>query len=113
MVPNKTELIRRRAYEIWVSEGYPEGAALRNWQQACAELGYADEHETSQDMRDDRDDVALLQAAGESGDADRDSKETPRAGKRPRSVPSAKPAAPEGTTDAKSSRPKIRKAQGS
>ncbi|MDQ0563597.1 hypothetical protein QO004_005412 [Rhizobium mesoamericanum] len=82
MVSNKKEQIRRRAYEIWESEGRPEGAALRNWQQACDELGGEDQHETPQDLRDDRDDAALLQGAGESGEIDRSSGTSPGASTR-------------------------------
>ncbi|PDT02863.1 hypothetical protein CO666_18495 [Rhizobium chutanense] len=73
MAIDKHEQIRRRAYEIWEAEGRPEGADQRHWLQACDELAGEDEHETLQDMldEDDRDDAALLQRAGESGDLDR------------------------------------------
>lgn len=72
MAIDKHEQIRRRAYEIWEAEGRPEGADLRHWLQACDELAGEDEHETLRDLieEDDRDDAALLQAAGESGDFD-------------------------------------------
>ena len=71
MATDKQEMIRRRAYEIWESEGRPQGAHLRHWLQASKELGEDEEHETLQDLldEDDRDDVALLQGAGESGDS--------------------------------------------
>jgi Protein of unknown function (DUF2934) len=71
MATDKQEMIRRRAYEIWESEGRPQGAHLRHWLQASTELGEDEEHETLQDLldEDDRDDVALLQGAGESGDS--------------------------------------------
>ncbi|MDK4734842.1 DUF2934 domain-containing protein [Rhizobium sp. CNPSo 3490] len=77
MAIDKHEQIRRRAYEIWEAEGRPEGSDLRHWMQACDELAGEDEHETLQDLldQDDRDDAALLQGAGESGDLD-----PPRAG---------------------------------
>jgi hypothetical protein len=70
MANDKQEKIRRRAYEIWESEGRPEGAHLRHWLQAKEELSEGEEHETLQDLLDgdDRDDVALLQGAGESGE---------------------------------------------
>ncbi|SCB61066.1 Protein of unknown function [Rhizobium aethiopicum] len=73
MAIDKHEQIRRRAYEIWEAEGRPEGADLRHWMQACDELAGDDEHATLQDLidQDDRDDAALLQGAGESGDLDR------------------------------------------
>lgn len=112
MISDKKERIRRRAYEIWESEGCPEGAALRNWQEACDELGSEDEHEIPQDLRDDRDDAALLQGAGESGDIDRGSGKSPRAKKSQKSVPSTKPAAPDGTTGEKPSRQKFKKTGG-
>ncbi|RUM20565.1 DUF2934 domain-containing protein [Rhizobium vallis] len=72
MAIDKHEQIRRRAYEIWEAEGRPEGADLRHWLQACDELAGEDENKTLQDMidQDDRDDAALLQGAGESGDFD-------------------------------------------
>lgn len=72
MASDKHEQIRRRAYELWEEEGRPEGAALRHWLQAVDELEGEDEHETMQDLidEDDRDDAALLQGAGESGDFD-------------------------------------------
>ena len=72
MATDKHEEIRRRAYELWEEEGRPEGAALRHWLQAVDELEGDDEHETLQDLidEDDRDDAALLQGAGESGDFD-------------------------------------------
>ncbi|OWV96125.1 hypothetical protein ATY81_27860 [Rhizobium sp. R72] len=68
MAADKHEQIRRRAYEIWESEGCPEGQALRHWQQACDELDGADKSSQELLSRDDRDDAALLQGAGESGD---------------------------------------------
>ncbi|MBB4234556.1 DUF2934 domain-containing protein [Rhizobium esperanzae] len=72
MAIDKHEQIRRRAYEIWEAEGRPDGADQRHWLQACDELAGEDEHETLQDLldEDDRDDAALLQGAGESGDFD-------------------------------------------
>ena len=70
MARDREEAIRQRAYEIWEQEGRPEGAALRHWLQASDELSEDDEHETMQELidEDDRDDAALLQGAGESGD---------------------------------------------
>lgn len=32
------EMIAKRAYEIWLSEGCPHGAEIKNWLQAEAEL---------------------------------------------------------------------------
>jgi hypothetical protein len=55
----KQEMIRQRAHEIWESEGRPEGAELRHWQQASEELN-----------SDDRNEAAMLQAAGERPDVD-------------------------------------------
>lgn len=73
MAIDKHEQIRRRAYEIWEAEGRPDGADQRHWLQACDELAGEDENETLQNLldEDDRDDAALLQGAGESGDLDR------------------------------------------
>jgi len=70
MATDKHEQICRRAYEIWEAEGRPDGADQRHWLQASDELAGEDEHETLQDLldEDDRDDAALLQGAGESGD---------------------------------------------
>ncbi|NTF46570.1 DUF2934 domain-containing protein [Agrobacterium rhizogenes] len=70
MAIDKHEQIRRRAYEIWEDEGRPDGAAMRHWLQASDELEEDNEHETLQDLidEDDRDDEAMLHAAGESGD---------------------------------------------
>lgn len=74
MAIDKHEQIRHRAYEIWEEEGRPTGADLRHWLQACDELDGGEEHETLQDVldldEDDRDDAALLQGTGESGDFD-------------------------------------------
>jgi hypothetical protein len=69
MATDKHEQIRRRAYEIWEDEGRPDGAAMRHWLQASDELEEDNEHETLQDLidEDDRDDEAILHAAGESG----------------------------------------------
>jgi hypothetical protein len=33
-----TELIARRAYEIWVGQGRPDGRALEHWRQAEREV---------------------------------------------------------------------------
>ena len=70
MARDKEEAIRQRAYEIWEQEGRPDGSALRHWLQASDEFSEDDEHETMQELidEDDRDDAALLQGAGESGD---------------------------------------------
>ncbi|MDP9812868.1 hypothetical protein J2W42_005739 [Rhizobium tibeticum] len=68
MAADKHEQIRRRAYEIWESEGRPEGAALRHWQQASDELNGDGADKTSQEPTsgDDRDDAALLQGAADN-----------------------------------------------
>ncbi|MBB3138687.1 hypothetical protein FHS26_006466 [Rhizobium pisi] len=107
MATDKHEQIRRRAYEIWEAEGRPEGAELRHWLQACDELAGEDEDKTLQDLidQDDRDDAALLQGAGESGDFD-----PPRAGAG-RAVEATVPEI-EITTGEKLSRPKIGKIEG-
>ncbi|PDT34197.1 hypothetical protein CO671_22485 [Rhizobium sp. M10] len=107
MATDKHEQIRRRAYEIWEAEGRPEGADLRHWMQACDELAGEDEDETLQDLldQDDRDDAALLQGAGESGDLDR-----PRPGFG--QVSGATPPDIEITTGEKPSRQKIRETEG-
>ncbi|MBX4958737.1 DUF2934 domain-containing protein [Rhizobium lentis] len=107
MAIDKHEQIRRRAYEIWEAEGRPEGADLRHWMQACDELAGEDEHETLRDLleQDDRDDAALLQAAGESGDLDR-----PRAG--PDQVAGTSTPDIEMTTGEEASRRKIRETEG-
>jgi hypothetical protein len=107
MANDKHEQIRRRAYEIWEDEGRPEGSHLRHWHQAADELDGEDEHETLQDLldEDDRDDAALLQGAGESGDLDPS---------RTRRVRSAHAPAPEIeiTTGEKHQRQKISKTEG-
>ncbi|KPH07236.1 DUF2934 domain-containing protein (plasmid) [Rhizobium acidisoli] len=107
MAVDKHEQIRRRAYEIWEAEGRPEGADQRHWLQACDELAGDDEHETLQDLldEDDRDDAALLQGAGESGDLDRPPPKLRRVAKT--SVPDI-----EMTTGEKPSQRKIRKTEG-
>jgi hypothetical protein len=65
------ERIRHRAYEIWESEGRPEYQHLRHWGQASKELGEGCEDEDRERIdRDDRDEAALLQGAGENGDFD-------------------------------------------
>ncbi|MBY5459059.1 DUF2934 domain-containing protein [Rhizobium leguminosarum] len=107
MAIDKHEQIRQRAYEIWEAEGRPDGADQRHWLQACDELAGEDEHETLQNLldEDDRDDAALLQGAGESGDLDR---------RRARPVQAAVAPVPdiEMTTGEKPSRRKIRKTEG-
>jgi hypothetical protein len=107
MAIDKHEQIRQRAYEIWEAEGHPDGADERHWLQACDELAGEDEHETLQDLldEDDRDDAALLQGAGESGDFDR-----PRA----RPVQTAVAPVPdvEMTTGEKPFRRKVKKTEG-
>ncbi|API56127.1 MULTISPECIES: DUF2934 domain-containing protein [Rhizobium] len=107
MAIDKHEQIRRRAYEIWEAEGRPDGADQRHWLQACDELAGEDENETLQNLldEDDRDDAALLQGAGESGDFDRP---------RTRPVEAAKAPVPdiEMTTGEKPSWRKIRKTEG-
>ncbi|MBY5346809.1 DUF2934 domain-containing protein [Rhizobium leguminosarum] len=107
MAIDKHEQIRRRAYEIWEAEGRPDGADKRHWLQACDELAGEDEHETLQDMldQDDRDDAALLQGAGESGDLDRPPAKAGQDAKAP--VPDIEMAAGE-----KPFTQKIRKAEG-
>ncbi|MBY5864387.1 DUF2934 domain-containing protein [Rhizobium leguminosarum] len=106
MAIDKHEQIRRRAYEIWEAEGRPDGADQRHWLQACDELAGEDE-QTLQGLldEDDRDDAALLQGAGESGDFDRP---------RTRPVEAAKAPGPdiEMTTGEKPSWRKIRKTDG-
>ena len=78
MATDKHEQIRQRAHEIWENEGRPEGSHLRHWLQAADELEGENEHETLQDLldEDDRDDAALLQGAGESGDFDKPREKT-------------------------------------
>ncbi|OWV99801.1 DUF2934 domain-containing protein [Rhizobium sp. R693] len=116
MATDKHEQIRRRAYEIWESEGRPEGAALRHWQQACDELDGDGADKTSQELvpRDDRDDAALLQGAGESGDFDRLRGKSPRSRKTSKSPQSSASAMPEVeiTTGETPSRQKIKKTEG-
>ncbi|MBY3072993.1 DUF2934 domain-containing protein [Rhizobium laguerreae] len=107
MAIDKHEQIRRRAYEIWEAEGRPDGADQRHWLQACDELAGEDEHETLQNLldEDDRDDAALLQGAGESGDFDLPRTWPVEAAKAP--VPDI-----EMTTSEKPSWRKIRKTEG-
>jgi hypothetical protein len=57
MQERKEQEIRRRAYEIWESEERPVGEDLRHWMQASSEFAAGAE-------KDDRDDLALAQAAG-------------------------------------------------
>ena len=35
--------VRKRAYEIWESEGRPEGAQDKHWRRACEEINAEDE----------------------------------------------------------------------
>jgi hypothetical protein len=42
MTEDRQERIRRRAYFIWQREGRPEGADLRHWVQATAEIDRED-----------------------------------------------------------------------
>ncbi|MDL2403957.1 DUF2934 domain-containing protein [Rhizobium mayense] len=116
MAVDRHERIQRRAYEIWESEGRPEGADLRYWQQACDELDGDDLHETPQDRqgKDDRDDAALLQGAGESGYIDRSREKSPRSKKTPKNSQSSARSMPEIeiTTSEKPSRQKIKKTEG-
>ncbi|KAA0690223.1 DUF2934 domain-containing protein [Neorhizobium sp. P12A] len=95
------ERIRHRAYEIWESEGRPERQDVRHWLQASKELGNS--AESDKNGQDDRDQTALLQGAGESGDfaARRD---------RPRSA--GDPAEVEITTGEQSVRQSVRKTEG-
>ena len=37
--PNETEMIARRAYEIWEAEGHPHGRDREHWEMAAMELG--------------------------------------------------------------------------
>lgn len=39
MTDTDEDLIRKRAYEIWESEGFPEGREYSHWEQAVRELG--------------------------------------------------------------------------
>jgi hypothetical protein len=107
MAIDKHEQIRRRAFEIWEAEGCPDGADQRHWLQACDELAGEDEHETLQDLldEDDRDDAALLQGAGESGDLDRRRAKAGQAAEAP--VPDI-----EMTTGEKPSTRKVRETEG-
>ncbi|PDS78562.1 DUF2934 domain-containing protein [Rhizobium sp. L43] len=107
MAIDKHEQIRRRAYEIWEAEGRPDGADQRHWLQACDELAGEDEDQTLQDLldEDDRDDTALLQGAGESGDFDRRPARFSR-------VAAARVPDIEMTTGEKPSQRKIRKTEG-
>lgn len=109
MVAITLEQIRRRAYEIWESEGRPEGADIRHWRQACAELDGDNDHQMPLDEID-RDEAALLQGAGEIGDLDPDSGTSRPAKKKPSSKSAAREA--EITTGEKPSGQKIKKTKG-
>ena len=37
-MPSRDDLIRERAYAIWIEDGRPEGRADEHWQQAAAAL---------------------------------------------------------------------------
>ncbi|OJF99080.1 DUF2934 domain-containing protein [Pararhizobium antarcticum] len=39
MTDTEEDLIRQRAYEIWESEGFPEGREYFHWEQAVREIG--------------------------------------------------------------------------
>jgi Protein of unknown function (DUF2934) len=39
MEQDRDERIRQRAYEIWESEGRPDGQATKHWEQAASEVG--------------------------------------------------------------------------
>ncbi len=38
MAEDREQIIRERAYQIWIEEGRPEGRHVENWRQAEAEL---------------------------------------------------------------------------
>lgn len=50
---DRDELIRRRAYAIWESEGRPEGQDQRHWEQACRELAEQERPNSTQEADDD------------------------------------------------------------
>jgi hypothetical protein len=114
MAIEKEELIRRRAHEIWENEGRPDGADLRHWQRAADELSRKENHQPARHpgQRNDRDDVALLQGAGESGDVDPPPAELPEAtGQGPQETTRPIPDV-EITTGEKPARRKVRKTEG-
>jgi hypothetical protein len=39
MISPSDDDIRRRAHEIWLAEGQPEGQAQAHWERAASELG--------------------------------------------------------------------------
>jgi hypothetical protein len=39
---DREQEIRQRAYQIWESEGRPEGCESEHWERACREIGAAD-----------------------------------------------------------------------
>jgi hypothetical protein len=112
MAIDRHEQIRRRAYEIWEREGRPEGADLRHWQQASDEVDTDDTEPPS--SGDDRDDAALLQGAGESGDFDRPGGKSLRSKKVPKDTGAPVSTQPEVeiTTGERPSRQKIKKTEG-
>ena len=38
MITDKQDLIRQRAYDLWIAEGRPDGRAKENWQEAERDL---------------------------------------------------------------------------
>lgn len=50
---DREELIRQRAYAIWESEGRPEGADQRHWEQASRELAERERLHSTEDADDD------------------------------------------------------------
>ncbi|KSV85785.1 DUF2934 domain-containing protein [Sinorhizobium sp. GL28] len=50
---DREELIRRRAYAIWESEGRPEGQDERHWEQASRELAERERPHPTQEADDD------------------------------------------------------------
>lgn len=60
---DNNELIRLRAYEIWIREGQPEGRELEHWMQARREvLGSDAERRDENPVRPPADDDNIRQA---------------------------------------------------
>jgi len=67
MIGDRQHLIRKRAYEIWEQEGYPQGQHERHWDQATRDV---DAQEGSQDASATDAELAAGAMAAGAGEAE-------------------------------------------
>ncbi|MBK5570885.1 MAG: DUF2934 domain-containing protein [Ensifer sp. SSB1] len=67
----RQELIRRRAYAIWESEGRPEGQDQRHWEQACRELAEREHPHPTDQAADDQTGTLVAPSTAPHGKAGR------------------------------------------